>query len=373
MMLKKRLRALRKPITPAFLLVAAMVLSLTAAGGASAVEMENLFFLHHSTGRNIIQEGDVRAWLADYDAQHARNYVLWDHDYNYIGLTDPDGNLTGTSYNIPDDNTDPDGLYVLWTTDNPARAAILANHDVIAFKSCFPASHIATDEELAQRQQWYLEMRDFFDQHPEKVFVVVSQPPLHRLATNLAEADRARAFANWLKSDAYLAGHPNLACIDLFDMLAAPDDGSDTRNMLRYEYELSHYGTDSHPNTLANQTVGPLLIEQLVLAAQTRTQSSTGVAGDAPAPVVPVLGYPNPFNPRTTIAFDLPAAGPCRVTIHALDGTLVRTLVDGILPAGPRRLAWDGTDRSGRAVPSGVYLVRLDGSVQGGQRLTLVR
>ncbi len=361
------------PTVRRLLAAALLAVGLAAGSGAIAATMDNLFFLHHSTGRGLIQGGDMRGWLADYNAQHGSSYVFWDHDYNYIGLTDPDGNLTGTSYNIPDDNTDPDGLHTLWTTDNAARAAILANHQVIAFKSCFPASHIASDAELAQRKQWYLEMRDFFDQHPEKVFVVVSQPPLHRNVTNLDEADRARAFADWLKSAEYLSGHPNVACIDLFDMLAAPDDGSDTRNMLRYEYELSHSGTDSHPNALANQTVGPLFIQALVLAAETRSQSSTGVGAALPPTRVPLRGAPNPFNPRTTIHFDLPQDLPVRLAVYGLDGTLVKVLAEGTLAAGAHAATWDGTAADGRAVPSGVYLVRLSGAAHGGERLTLVR
>lgn len=234
---------------------------------AAAAPPPNLFFLHHSTGRYLIDAGDVRNLLAGIDP----DLEFWDHDYSYIGLMDPSGDLTGDDYRIPDDNTDPDGLHVLWTTDNSARTAILANHDVIAFKSCYPASRILSDTELATRKQWYLEMRDVFDQHPDKVFVVVSQPPLHRLnSTSTDQADRARAFADWLMSDEYLAGHPNVAGFDLFDLLAHPDDGTDVRNRLRYEYEKSHSDDDSHPNTLANQTVAPFFAQAMAAAAGVR-------------------------------------------------------------------------------------------------------
>ncbi len=104
-----------------------------------------------------------------------------------------------------------------------------------------------------------------FDQHPDKTFVVMSTPPLHRLATDLTQADNARAFANWLKSAEYLQGHTNIVCFDLFDALAAPDTpDAPTRNMLRYEYEISHITNDSHPNTVANAVVGPLFAAALV-------------------------------------------------------------------------------------------------------------
>jgi hypothetical protein len=237
--------------------------STPAAGGART----NLFFLHHSTGEGIINEGNVRGTIAQYNQAHGTHFELWDHGYNADGLRNPQGEPAGT-YDIPDDNTDPVGLYNLWTTDNEARRKILANHQVIAFKSCFPASDIQDDETLAQYKTWYLAMRDVFDQHPDKVFVVMSQPPLHRLATEPAVAKRARQFANWLKSAEYLGGHPNIVCFDLFDQLAHADDGSAGANMLRYEYEGSHDNSDSHPNATANQAVGPRFAQFLMDAAQ---------------------------------------------------------------------------------------------------------
>lgn len=69
--------------------------------------------------------------------------------------------------------------------------------------------------------------------------------------------------------------------------------------------------------------------------------------------------WPNPCNPRTTIAFELPRAQAVRLTIHRLDGGLVRTLAAGDLPAGPHAVVWDGRDERRQAAASGVYLYRL--------------
>ncbi|MCD6352058.1 MAG: hypothetical protein J7M26_08055 [Armatimonadetes bacterium] len=233
--------------------------------------LTNLFFLHHSTGEGFVTEGHMRQHIADYNAAHGTHFELWDHEYNSQGLRGPDGNLTGTNYAIPGDNTDPDGLHNLWTSNAPgwtwSRNQIMQHHEVIAFKSCFPASAIDSDAMLQQYKDWYLDMRDFFDQHPEKLFVVMSPPPLHRLSTTMAQARRARDFANWLKSSTYLSGHPNVVCFDLFDMLAHPDDGSVDANMLRREYERDPWG-DSHPNTQANQVVGAALAQFLCQAAE---------------------------------------------------------------------------------------------------------
>jgi flagellar hook assembly protein FlgD len=72
-----------------------------------------------------------------------------------------------------------------------------------------------------------------------------------------------------------------------------------------------------------------------------------------------VRNAPNPFNPTTSVVFDLPVRSRTRVEILDVRGRLRRVLADGILSAGRHRVAWDGTYEDGGAAPSGVYLVRL--------------
>ena len=76
---------------------------------------------------------------------------------------------------------------------------------------------------------------------------------------------------------------------------------------------------------------------------------------------------PNPFNPRTTISYRVERPGSVRLTVHDLRGRMVRSLVSASLPAGAHTVGWDGTDASGRSVPSGQYLLRLEagGAVDG--------
>jgi len=69
---------------------------------------------------------------------------------------------------------------------------------------------------------------------------------------------------------------------------------------------------------------------------------------------------PNPFNPMTEIRFEMRDPGAVRVTVHDVTGRLVRTLVEGDLPAGPHRREWFGQDDQGRPVPSGGYYIRLE-------------
>mgnify|MGYP005831265383 CR=1 FL=1 len=69
--------------------------------------------------------------------------------------------------------------------------------------------------------------------------------------------------------------------------------------------------------------------------------------------------YPNPFNPETVIEYQLPCASDVEISIFDLQGQKVVTLRKGHHAAGSYKVIWDGKDRSGRAVASGVYLYTL--------------
>ena len=103
----------------------------------------------------------------------------------------------------------------------------------------------------------------------------------------------------------------------------------------------------------------------------------TAVNDDAVAmPQATILAaiYPNPFNPRTTIEFELAEAGAIELAIYDLGGRLVRVMDSGSRPAGRYQATWDGQDNDGRAVPTGTYFCRLN-TAQGSQtkKMTLAR
>ncbi len=84
------------------------------------------------------------------------------------------------------------------------------------------------------------------------------------------------------------------------------------------------------------------------------------IAPDMPSSPALYQNVPNPFNPVTTIAYDVPGGGgPIRLEIFDLRGRLVRVLVDDRPPPGRQQVRWDGTDSHGRNVPAGVYTYRL--------------
>jgi hypothetical protein len=70
---------------------------------------------------------------------------------------------------------------------------------------------------------------------------------------------------------------------------------------------------------------------------------------------------PNPFNPLTNIAYDVPAGvEELVIRVHDVAGRHVRTLVSGPVPPGRHTVAWSGTNESGEAVASGVYYYTLE-------------
>jgi hypothetical protein len=69
--------------------------------------------------------------------------------------------------------------------------------------------------------------------------------------------------------------------------------------------------------------------------------------------------HPNPFNPTTTIRYEIPRATRTRLAIYDVGGRLIRVLVDGDLPAGRHEALWDSVNDHGWTVASGVYFYRL--------------
>ncbi|MGH7492973.1 MAG: S8 family serine peptidase, partial [bacterium] len=95
-----------------------------------------------------------------------------------------------------------------------------------------------------------------------------------------------------------------------------------------------------------------------------------------PLPVVFSLAqnYPNPFNPQTLIRFGLPEGMTVQLEIFDLVGRQVRKLIDMPMPAGYHEIIWNGKDKAGSDVPSGVYLYQISaGNFQDWKKLALVR
>ncbi len=125
-----------------------------------------------------------------------------------------------------------------------------------------------------------------------------------------------------------------------------------------YFYKIRFRDIHGNLSDLSNEVVGLL---------------PTGVPA-VPSVVRLSQNRPNPFNPLTTIHFELPAGGSVRLSIYDLGGRLIKELANGVYPAGGHEARWDGRDAAGRAVASGSYVARLEaGGLRDSMRMTLVR
>ena len=193
-----------------------------------------LVFIHHSTGEN---------WLTD--------------DYGNLGKTLDANNyfVSDTNYGWgPDaigDRTDiPNWLEWFSSAETPAYMDALFNendqhssytrntpdpggeNEIIMFKSCFPNSALAgnpddpasegTDLTVGNAKYVYNQILKYFATRPDKLFIVITQPPL----SDPEYAANARAFTNWLASDWLDENNytlPNVAVFDFHNILTAPD------------------------------------------------------------------------------------------------------------------------------------------------------
>jgi photosystem II stability/assembly factor-like uncharacterized protein len=79
--------------------------------------------------------------------------------------------------------------------------------------------------------------------------------------------------------------------------------------------------------------------------------------------------YPNPFNPTTTVSFDLAKAGQARIAVYDILGRVVQVLGNQVYPQGSHRVLFNAS-----ALPSGMYFVRLDANaVSKTQKLLLLK
>ena len=106
---------------------------------------------------------------------------------------------------------------------------------------------------------------------------------------------------------------------------------------------------------------GYLLSAPAVIDGEIIVDSEQGIAGQNDLPVdFELLGnYPNPFNARTTIQFEISKPGAAQLQVYDLLGQRVCTLFDRYCEPGTYAVTWDGRGESGQTLASGIYLYRL--------------
>ncbi len=139
--------------------------------------------------------------------------------------------------------------------------------------------------------------------YPSNKFIIWTLAPLHRNATGIANAARAREFVNWV-NEVWLSedskSHPNIYIFDFFSYAAelseTPENG--VVNCLKYEYEGDHNGNDSHPNEAANTAIMPIFGQFI---ADVLNDSGTGENEFRIIEKSEIKLYPNPAGSRVKI------------------------------------------------------------------------
>jgi hypothetical protein len=104
-----------------------------------------------------------------------------------------------------------------------------------------------------------------------------------------------------------------------------------------------------------------------------RVRYAPSAVGDLPGLKNALEIYPNPFNPRTRIGFELAFPGHVVLSVFDARGRRVATLKDGPAPAGPLLADWDGKNDHGLAQPGGVYLFRLVATQNGAGQTAMTK
>ncbi|MEW5874479.1 MAG: putative Ig domain-containing protein [Candidatus Zixiibacteriota bacterium] len=119
------------------------------------------------------------------------------------------------------------------------------------------------------------------------------------------------------------------------------------------------------PLTGSPASVAPVTLRSIKLAATDASEIEVESASAVPRSFTLMQNYPNPFNPSTRIAFTISGAQSAatvsrvRLDIFNVLGQRVTTLVDSHLEPGQYEFEWDGRDRSGNTMASGLYFYRL--------------
>lgn len=321
--------------------------------GSGMIFGQSVIFLHHSTGGNVYNEGNVPEYISDYNTQNSTSIQISERAY-------PNSPYPWDNYAY-----DYWNLWVNMDCDNASDGtecleSIATSNDIIIFKHCYPGAAILTDngegdvsssmKTLANYKLQYRALREKMDELPNNKFIVWTLAPLHRLSTDTDQAARAGEFVAWVKNEWLQEDskeHPNIHIFDFFGITAEQDEAPENgfRFSLKYEYERSHESGDSHPNTLANETAGPLLAQFIIDLA-------TGNAVNIETPqklATKLTAYPNPTNGSVILSGDLP---------ETVDALLYNMLGEKIKTLSIKNKRFDISE-----LRNGIYLLKLDKTV----------
>jgi len=248
-------------------------------------EVVKLIFIHHSTGENWLMDDYGGLGLA----LQANNYFVSDTNYGW----GPDG--IGDRTDIPDwpewfvgPNRDEymDAVYKEsdanaggWVYYTRSLSDPGGENQIVMFKSCFPNSDLdgnpndppqpGSDLIVANAKYIYNQLLTYFITRPDKLFVVITAPPVQRPA----DPENARAFNTWLVNDWLEENdypYSNVAVWDFYNVLTHPNNHHRYINgaveyVTRHGNDRLHYDSwgDDHPNEAGSQKATEELVPML--------------------------------------------------------------------------------------------------------------
>ncbi len=228
-----------------------------------------LIFIHHSTGQN---------WFADDNgglgiALGQNNYFVSDTNYGW----GPDG--IGNNTDIPNwldwfrSSNTPTYMAALYneSEQHSSYTRTLADpggeNEIIMFKSCFPNSALSGNPNdppspsgwltVGHAKYVYNQLLLYFKDHPNKLFVVITAPPL----SDPTYAANARAFNQWLMNDWLVENNytlKNVAVFDFYNVLTGPDNhhryyNGQVQHVFTEGVNTLYYPSgDDHPSQVGN-------------------------------------------------------------------------------------------------------------------------
>lgn len=219
-----------------------------------AGSVQNIVFLHHSTGECIWEAG-VAGLLNKID----KSYKITDV---YFPKSSPYGwnNYPFDYYNIWVKNAGDQPF-----KEEPTLEILTRQYNVIIFKHCYPVSRIEADQKnpdigsdtktLANYKLQYQALKKKMNEFPETKFILWTPTALVEKSTNKEQAQRADEFTNWVKN---VWDTPN-DNIFLWDFRALQ-----TENGLYFKTSYAASATDSHPNSEFSKRVAPYFCTRVV-------------------------------------------------------------------------------------------------------------
>jgi len=246
----------RKRILCIVAIVLVMIISCFCATAAASITPPTapvrLIFIHHSCGSNWLSDGNGGLGIALRD----NNYFVSDTNYDWgpdsIGSSSDIGHWWSW-FRGPDSVTYLSALYAENETHSSYSrmpGSVGGENQIIMFKSCFPNSALKGNvsdpvppidsnplrgqgsgsqyHTVANAKGIYIDLLEYFKTQPDKLFVVVTAPPLR----DATYADNARAFNNWLVND-WLSGYTvgNVMVFDFYNVLTTNGGDANTNDL----------------------------------------------------------------------------------------------------------------------------------------------